>query len=101
MPPMAADVTALPMSEIRIAVGTRVTTRPRIKPDVRLARIRLPPWVFDGEALRLAICDTAPVTRLPDPGNLGTGNLGTSRMIIWWLLCLSLLSPDPHFTETA
>ncbi len=23
----------------------------RAKPDMRLARIRLPPWVFDGEAL--------------------------------------------------
>jgi hypothetical protein len=36
---------------IGIAVGTRITTRPRTQPDMRLSRIRLPPWVFDGEAL--------------------------------------------------
>ena len=37
--------------EIRIAVGTHIAMRPRTKPYVRLSRIRLPPWVFDGEAL--------------------------------------------------
>ena len=31
----------------------------RTKPDMRLARIRLPPWVFDGEALiRPRVLDT-------------------------------------------
>src|SRR5215469_13452018 len=32
------------------AVGPAVTGRPRTEPYERLSRIRLPPWVFDGEA---------------------------------------------------
>ena len=31
--------------------GRGLLRAPRTKPDVRLARIRLPPWVFDGDAL--------------------------------------------------
>src|SRR3954447_22354957 len=35
-----------------VAVGTCVSSHaPRTEPYVRLARIRLPPWVFDGEAV--------------------------------------------------
>src|ERR1700752_776192 len=35
-----------------VAVGTRVSWRaPRTEPYVRLSRIRLPPWVCDGEAI--------------------------------------------------
>src|SRR5271157_4655791 len=38
---------------------------PRTEPYGRDSRIRLPPLVMDGEALRLAVCAPAPVTRRP------------------------------------
>src|SRR5262249_36685901 len=37
---------------LTVAVGTCVSSRaPRTEPYVRLSRIRLPPWVCDGEAI--------------------------------------------------
>src|SRR5215469_14990128 len=38
-------------TEDLVAVGTLVTERPRTEPYGRLSRIRLPPWVCDGEAI--------------------------------------------------
>src|SRR6185437_13165917 len=39
-------------SEVDVAVGTRVSSRaPRTEPYRRLSRIRLPPWVGNGEAI--------------------------------------------------
>src|SRR5262249_61986663 len=41
-----------PPSRFTVAVGTCVSSRaPRTEPYVRLSRIRLPPWVCDGEAI--------------------------------------------------
>src|SRR6516225_3835089 len=42
----------MPVSRAAVAVGTCVSSRaPRTEPYVRLSRIRLPPWVCDGDAI--------------------------------------------------
>jgi hypothetical protein len=45
-------VRAISGSSAGVAVGTCVSSHaPRTEPYVRLSRIRLPPWVCDGEAV--------------------------------------------------
>jgi hypothetical protein len=53
----------------RIAVGTPITERPPHRTYVRNSRIRLPPWVFDAEAL------SGPGVRCPGLGQPALGQL--------------------------
>jgi hypothetical protein len=67
---------------------------------VRLSRIRLPPWVCDGN--RPAVCVPAPVTRVPGSesstrdiedafnapvGFLGVSGQGCHLSVMWWRDC--------------